>query len=124
MLKKKKKASTSTSQTALPPPSPIDLIPLPNTAIPTSTPAPAPTPIYARTDTPSQISFTDNPILSPEQLLKGNPNGYGSVYTFEEPPVAQNSEEILAQLSVTCLRFNIEVLARARASGCVHSVSE
>ena len=32
-------------------------------------------------------------------------------------------ENTLAQLSVTCLRFNVEVLARARASGCVHSVS-
>ena len=31
--------------------------------------------------------------------------------------------ETLAQLAITCLRFNIEVLARARASGCVHSVS-
>ena len=31
-------------------------------------------------------------------------------------------ENTLAQLSVTCLRFNVEVLARARASGCVHSV--
>jgi hypothetical protein len=120
MLKKKKK----TSMLAFPPPSPTDLIPLPNTAIPSTTLAPAPTPIYAKPGTPSQISFTDNPILSPEQKMKVNPSGCGSVFTFEEIPPVQNSEEILAQLSVTCLRFNIEVLARARASGCVPSVSD
>ena len=33
------------------------------------------------------------------------------------------TENTLAQLAVTCLRFNVEVLARARASGCVHAVS-
>ena len=120
MLKKKKK----TSSAVLSPSSPVDLIPLPNTSIPPATPAPAPTPIYGRTDTsPSEMVYTNNPILSPEQALRGYPNGYNNSFNIEVPPVAQTSEEILAQLSVTCLRFNIEVLSRARASGCVHSVS-
>ena len=33
------------------------------------------------------------------------------------------TDTTLAMLSVTCLRFNIEVVAKARASGCVHAVS-
>ena len=34
-----------------------------------------------------------------------------------------STDTTLAKLSVTCLRFNIEVVAKARASGCVHAVS-
>ena len=34
-----------------------------------------------------------------------------------------STDTTLAMLSVTCLRFNIEVVAKARASGCVHAVS-
>ena len=53
-------------------------------------------------------------ITSPDGVAHTGSTGHSARY---------QTENTLAQLAVTCLRFNVEVLARARASGCVHSVS-
>ena len=45
----------------------------------------------------------------------------GGVLVVPSPPVeALVAGEALAQLALACLRFNIEVLSRARAGSCVH----
>ena len=69
---------------------------------------------------PENLPSIDN---SPTQLTDRT-NASSGVSTLERTNAsAVSTDSTLAQLSVTCLRFNIEVLARARASGCVHVVS-
>ena len=68
------------------------------------------------TDSNNKLSNTNNNNSSNNDTSSGNENVL---------PVSSicSTDTTLAMLSVTCLRFNIEVVAKARASGCVHAVS-
>ena len=79
--------------------------------------------------------YSDNPDLDPgsDTGINSNNNNNQNINTLStstnrlsirSPPSTNtySTNSTLAQLSVTCLRFNVEVLARARASGCVHAV--
>ena len=68
------------------------------------------------TDSNNKLSNSNNNNSSYNDTSSGNENVL---------PVSSicSTDTTLAMLSVTCLRFNIEVVAKARASGCVHAVS-
>ena len=68
------------------------------------------------TDSNNKFSNSNNNNSSNNDISIGNENVL---------PVSSicSTDTTLAMLSVTCLRFNIEVVAKARASGCVHAVS-